>query len=76
TKPQLLRAARRSICRNRLVPPDRSFIVHAKRCLAYHPHDGLSLDTGSIPQIFPTNFRAVAVGGIHLVEVVACHCCP
>ncbi|WP_456303974.1 hypothetical protein, partial [Gluconobacter oxydans] len=31
----------RSICRNRLVPPDRSFIVHAKRCLAYHPHDGL-----------------------------------
>nr|WP_242006321.1 DUF2726 domain-containing protein [Acetobacter estunensis] len=36
-----MRAARRSICRNRLVPPDRSFIVHAKRCLAYHPHDGL-----------------------------------
>ncbi|MCW4589750.1 hypothetical protein NO263_04050, partial [Gluconacetobacter entanii] len=27
----------------RLVPPDRSFIVHAKRCLAYHPHDGLYL---------------------------------
>jgi hypothetical protein len=25
------------------VPPDRSFIVHAKRCLAYHPHDGLRL---------------------------------
>ncbi|WP_207303530.1 hemagglutinin repeat-containing protein [Komagataeibacter xylinus] len=24
------------------MPPDRSFIVHAKRCLAYHPHDGLS----------------------------------
>jgi hypothetical protein len=24
------------------VPPDRSFIVHAKRCLAYHPHDGLN----------------------------------